>query len=353
MMDDDSSKKEQQGPELGGGEPGGSSLITSQGVDVARAYVGPTAVPVSPTARVDDPKVKVTDPRRIAATMKISRSTAATVAGGPKPGSIDAPEKLPPGAFQPIAVDPELVQEWMAQRGKGGEAAPPPTPGDAANDTGDTSRWATTEKIERIDRRALPSSLAPRAVREGDQAPELEGEGDDEARAKAAAPGPQRVWLPIIVTVSIGLAVGLLVIKFFLLPAVVPGVAPPSSAVTAGPAGSPGRVETTAPQAPSAMPAPPGSALQIEAPMPSGEPSAAHGDSSNPPLPPVSAALPEPSPSLQAPLPSPFPVPARPKPSASGAPTGVSTGPKPPATTQSVPPAPPAPSSSEKPNVIF
>lgn len=343
MTNDDSAKKESEG-----GDPGGSSLIASKGDDAARAYVGPTAVPVSPTVPMDQPKVKVTDPRRVAATMKISRSAVPNIAGGPKPGSIDTPERLPAGAFQPIAVDPELVQEWMARRSKGAEA-PPPAVGEAANDTGDTSRWATTEKIEKIDRSALPSSFAPKA--DVEPAPEALGEKGEEAGAKTAGPGARSIWLPVIVTVSIGLVVGLLVIKFVLLPSA-PSISPSPSVVTPGPSAvvsvPSGRVEMPVPEAPSAIPEPSAIAPEMDAPEPSGEPSAVQ--SSVPPLPSVSAV--GPSQPWQAAPPSPFPGPA-PKPLVPASPAGGSTVPKPPATTQPVPPAPSAPSTGQKPNVIF
>jgi hypothetical protein len=333
-MGEDRSSAKGHAAELATNEQGASPVIASEGLDAARAYVGPTPVPVTPAVRVNDPKVKVTDPRRMAATMKITRPPSVAASPSPPRGTIEAPMDRPPEAFQPLAVDPALVQEWMARRGQPGSGQP----GDAAaNDAGsDPSRWAKTEKIERIDRSALPSSLAPKAVDEA-VSEERGGSaaGGEVVREAAGGSAGRGVWIPLIVTVAGGLVVGLLVIKFFLLPAVGSGPQPaPTSApvVTA----APGRVEPVAPVTVTAAPALPAvepsaeepapAASAVEEPMiaPTGS-SAAAAPSDVPTSPGTGAA----SPLAPRPWPAPKPTPvvtARPTP------TPTVTTPKPPPT---------------------
>jgi len=160
MGEDRSRAKGQEGA-LAPGEQGSPPALGSDGLEAARVYVGPTAVPVSPVVRVNDPKVKVTDPRRAAATMKIARPPAAAVSPAPVRGTIEAPMDRPPDAFQPLAVDPALVQEWMARRGQPGD---PAQPGDgAANDAEpDPSRWATTPPRKAATRMSAMSPAIPK-----------------------------------------------------------------------------------------------------------------------------------------------------------------------------------------------
>lgn len=188
-------------------------MISSDGVDAARAYVAPTELRPVATGQVDAPKVKVNDPRR-SATVKISRVQADAMrkAAEDRPG-ITAPMDRPAGAFQPVAVDPALAQEWAARR------AQAPSAKDAA----------VTQKIPRPDRAgaaatpAAPETEPLRAMPEGEIVDEKEEERRRAEEALRAAKEREKasgrgVWLPLVVTVTLGLGIALVVIKYFLLP---------------------------------------------------------------------------------------------------------------------------------------
>lgn len=213
-MHDDQSRSRGQGGAVPGSTPGPSSVISSDGVDAARAYVAPTELRQVKQGQVDAPKVKIADPRR-SATVKISRVQADAMrqAAEERPG-VTAPMDRPAGAFQPVAVDPALAQEWAQRKAQASSK-------DAA----------VTQKIPKPERAAQAAAAAPgteplRALPEGEIVDEKEEErrrAEEEARAaKERQKAGRGVWLPVIVTVALGLGIGLVVIKYFLLPPAVP-----------------------------------------------------------------------------------------------------------------------------------
>jgi hypothetical protein len=209
--------------------------IVSDGAEAAQAYIGPTVVPSNEYSAVQTQRVKVNLPQTDV-TVRKGAAKGAVEAGAP--GSIDAPMQRPAGAFQPIAVDASLVKEWMARKESGG-------PSDAGNgnaaagisgtgrpadalpaadsvvDTGGSSPWAVTEKI---DRSALPSASAPRFEA---SAPEPRGEPP----AKKVSKSKRQGWVLLAMAAAIGIGGGLIVVGFVLSPS--PAPSPVNSATSA------------------------------------------------------------------------------------------------------------------------
>lgn len=215
-MHDDQSRSRGQGDAGQRSETGASPVISSDGVDAARAYVAPTELRPLAKGQVDAPKVKVSDPRR-SATVKISRVQADAMrkSAEERPG-ISTPMERPAGAFQPVAVDPALAQEWAARRGQA-----------SGKDA------AITQKIPKPERAApapagsgAPGTEPLRAMAEGEIVDEKEAQAEERRRAEEAAKAlkesarasSRAVWIPVAVTVFVGVAIALFVIKYFLLP---------------------------------------------------------------------------------------------------------------------------------------
>jgi hypothetical protein len=285
--------------------------------------------------------------------MKIVRGGARPAASGSPRGSIQAPMDRPADAFQPVAVDQQLIQEWMARRGDAGDGSRPAPPhGAPANevDTGN-SRWAATNKIEKIDRSALPSSLAPKAAAEDGATPTIDDAPPETSRTEERTARGRSLWVPVIVTVAVGLVIGLLVIKFFLLPSVIPSGAPPASTAPVGPAvvprgAEPGALPSPVPAGPSSVSSPgkeepaPGSTVTEDPASPVPTASVQVSPPAGAPPAPPNVAPPQVSPSPFSPSPRPA-LTARP--SASPAPS------PPPVSTQ----APQTPPSGDKPPTVL
>jgi hypothetical protein len=251
MADDDELKANGHGVELLKGSSNVPSVIASEGVDAARAYVGPTPVPETSAVAVNGPKVKVTDPRTLEPTVRFARSPLAQAPNGATRGSIDAPLDRPAGAFQPVAVDPSLIQEWMQHRGNTvpGEGGPLSNGAEVTDGDGESSRWAETAKVEKVDRRAHSpySDEVVSGETEGGM-----GKGGNVQQRDAV--GGRGIWVPLIVTVSAGVVGGLLAIKLVILPAIdfgessAPKTQPTVSVVSSGiePVGEPVSAATVA-----------------------------------------------------------------------------------------------------------
>jgi hypothetical protein len=270
-MGDERTKTEGERAVVAGSGQSAPSTIASDGVDVARAYVGPTAVPVSHAVRVDGPKVKVNDPRR-EATVRLARVRSQVVPDRQDAGSIHTPADRPASAFQPVAADPALIQEWMARRGEaanGGQAGA--SGGLAANEVGGAaSRWETTAKVEKIDRGALPSAHAPNFDREEATMHEnVQGARVDGVYEGERVSAGRSIWVPLIVTVGAGLVIGVLVIKFFLLPSVTPREVSPLPTVPSVPAVTARSTDTGSAQGVDPVGASTASSLAPSEPVPS------------------------------------------------------------------------------------
>lgn len=270
-MHDERTRARRQGAGGGGDEPKIPEVISSDGMEAGRAYVGPTALPELARPPVDTQRVKIPDPqmRAMATTaMKVPRVPGVQA---PHRGAIAAPLERPAGAFQPVAVDPSLVQEWAARRGGQGATG---AGGDSGVGAGAESPWATTAKI---DRSMLPSSHAPGRPAGG----VAEGEREADTVVDTSRPAPtgsgRGVWLPLIVTVCVGMVAGLLVIWFVFIPKLGAGSGPASttSAITEAPpavptmAAPPPSGAVVAPSSSGAVGAEPSTGSTPEAPVPS------------------------------------------------------------------------------------
>lgn len=208
----------------GAGRGASGGRVGSSGEDAAQAYVGPTTVPNAHKPVLDTQKVKVMDPATGAVvTGKSSRAGAPPSAGqrAPAQGSIQAPLDRPAGAFQPLAVDPQLMAEWAA-RGKQG--APPPgasaqaakasagAPGSPGGEASNPTPWAVTEKIDR-------AALAAIAQGKGVKLPDDGRASAPDAGRPSQEPEPLRgILLPLFLTILVGTMIGVVIIKVFLLP---------------------------------------------------------------------------------------------------------------------------------------
>jgi hypothetical protein len=206
----------------GSGRAASGGRVGSSGEDAAQAYVGPTTVPNAHKPVLDTQKVKVTDPATGAVvTGKSSKGGAPKGAGqrAPEQGSIQAPLDRPAGAFQPLAVDPQLMAEWAA-RGKQG---PPPSgagaptvkvpaggQGSTGGDAGNPTPWAVTEKIDR-------AALAGLAQGKGVKLPD-DGRASTPGRPSQEPESLRGILLPLFLTILVGTLIGVVIIKVFLLP---------------------------------------------------------------------------------------------------------------------------------------
>jgi predicted RecA/RadA family phage recombinase len=170
---------------------------------------------------LDTQKVKVTDPATGAVVTSRTSKAGAQNSGGqraPAQGSIQAPLERPAGAFQPLAVDPQLMAEWAA-RGKQG--TPPPGAsaqaakapaggqGSAGGADGNATPWAVTEKIDR-------AALAGLAQGKGVKLPDDGGAGA--GRPSQEPESLRGILLPLFLTILVGTLIGVVIIKVFLLP---------------------------------------------------------------------------------------------------------------------------------------
>lgn len=208
----------------GSGRGASGGRVGSSGEDAAQAYVGPTTVPNAHKPVLDTQKVKLTDPTTGAVVTGRTSKKGAPNSGGqraPQQGSIQAPLDRPAGAFQPLAVDPQLMAEWAA-RGKQG--TPPPGAsaqaakapaggqGSAGGADGNSTPWAVTEKIDR-------AALAGLAQGKGVKLPDDGGAGTAGAGRPSQEPESLRgILLPLFLTILVGTLIGVVIIKVFLLP---------------------------------------------------------------------------------------------------------------------------------------